>query len=70
MVTDCINYIEMIGLDTEGIFRRSVAVTTVRNVQKMFNEGVYIEYKSLQSAIYIKKTILCILPSYQAVETV
>ena len=39
VVNDCINYIEMIGLDTEGIFRRSVSVATVRNVQKIFNEG-------------------------------
>ena len=39
VVNDCINYIDSIGLETEGIFRRSVSVTTVRVVQTVFNEG-------------------------------
>jgi len=65
VVTDCINYIEMIGLDTEGIFRRSVAVTTVRNVQKMFNEGKHVNfemYGGVHVAAVMLKTFLREMP--------
>lgn len=49
VVNDCINYIEKIGLETEGIFRRSVSVATVRLVQSVFNEGMLLN--SLQYSI-------------------
>jgi len=40
VLDDCIVYIEKIGLDTVGIFRRSISAATVRGVQKLFNEGL------------------------------
>ncbi|XP_067945590.1 rho GTPase-activating protein 8-like isoform X2 [Watersipora subatra] len=65
VVTDCINYIETIGLETEGIFRRSVIVTKVRLVQAVFNEGKHVNfelYGGVHVAAVILKTFLREMP--------
>lgn len=40
VVDDSINYLEKVGLDTRGLFRRSVSRKTVWEVQRLFNEGM------------------------------
>lgn len=65
VLTDTVSYLRVKGLRTEGIFRRSARVQTIKDIQKLYNLGKPVNfdlYEDVHVAAVVLKTFLRELP--------